>query len=87
MGMADEDHEHVEDRVDMEQVDLPLVASRQVQELAEVDEPSIVERVISALDQRNLARDRAITLAEHQAYWAQVEQRRRADRLAQLKGE
>lgn len=87
MGIGGEDHEHVEDRVDMEQVDLPLVASRQVGELAEADEPGIVERVISALDERNVARQREVALAQHREFRAQAEQRRRADRLAQVKGE
>lgn len=85
MDFGTEDHEHVDERVDMESVELPLVASADVETTA--GEPDMVARVISALDEREIQRQRDITLARHREFRAQADQRRRADRLKQLKGD
>jgi len=86
IGFGEEHHEHVEDRVDMETPNLPLIASAEPEDVTEPAEPDIVARVISALDQRGVERQRADALAAHKQFRAAADQRQRAARLEQLKG-
>ncbi len=86
IGVEEADHEHVEDRVDMETPNLPLIASAEPEDVTEPAEPDIVARVISALDQRGVERQRADALAQHRQFRAAADQRQRAARLEQLKG-